>query len=46
MADNSWDTEFTDFMEKMQLRRDPVPGIHGAQAALRVIEKVYAEASR
>jgi predicted dehydrogenase len=46
MADNSWDTEFADFLEDIRLRRDPVPGLQDAQAALRVIEKVYAEASR
>jgi predicted dehydrogenase len=46
MADNSWDTEFSDFVDDIRLRRDPVPGIRDAQAALRVIEKVYAEASR
>jgi hypothetical protein len=46
MADNSWDTEFADFLEDIRLRRDPIPGIQDAKAALRVIEKVYAEASR
>ena len=46
MADNSWDTEFAEFLEDIRLRRDPVPGIRDAQAALRVIEKMYQEASR
>lgn len=46
MADNSWATEFAEFLEDIQLHRDPVPGIRDAQAALGVIEKVYAEASR
>jgi predicted dehydrogenase len=46
MADNSWDSEFADFLEDIRLRRDPVPGIRDAQAALRLVEKVYAEASR
>jgi len=41
MADNSWDTEFAEFLEDIRLRRDPVPGIRDAQAALRVIEQVY-----
>ena len=46
MADNSWQTEFAEFLEDIRLRRSPVPGIGDAQAALRVIEAVYAEASR
>jgi len=46
MADNSWDTEFAEFLEDIRLRRDPVPGIRDAQAALRVIEKMYQEASQ
>lgn len=46
MADNSWDTEFAEFLEDIRLKREPAPGIRDAQAALRVIEKVYAEASR
>ena len=46
MADNSWDAEFAEFLEDIRLRREPVPGIRDAQAALRVIEKVYAEAVR
>jgi predicted dehydrogenase len=46
MADNSWNTEFAEFLEDIRLRRDPVPGIRDAQAALRVIQKVYEEALR
>lgn len=46
MADNSWDTEFADFLGDIRLRRDPIPGIQDAQAALQVIEKIYAEAAR
>lgn len=46
MADNSWDTEFADFLDDIRLRRAPAPGIPDAQAALRIIEKVYVEASR
>jgi predicted dehydrogenase len=45
-ADHSWDAEFAEFLEDIRLRRDPEPGIRDAQAALRVIERVYAEASR
>jgi predicted dehydrogenase len=46
MADNSWEVEFAEFLEDIRLKRNPVPGIRDAQAALRVVEAVYAEASR
>lgn len=46
MADNSWEVEFAEFLEDIRLKRTPIPGIRDAQAALRVIEAVYAEASR
>lgn len=41
MADDSWEAEFTDFLEDIRLRRPPSPGVVDAQAALRVIERVY-----
>jgi len=43
MADNSWQVEFAEFLEDIRLGRDPVPGIGDAQAALRVIERIYSE---
>jgi predicted dehydrogenase len=43
MADNSWETEFAEFLEDIRLRRQPRPGIAEAQAALRVVERVYGE---
>ncbi|MGA2149822.1 MAG: Gfo/Idh/MocA family oxidoreductase [Bryobacteraceae bacterium] len=46
MADNSWDSEFADFLEDIHLRREPSPGIRDAQAALRIVENVYAGVSR
>jgi predicted dehydrogenase len=46
MADNSWAREFSDFLDDIRLHRDPCPGIRDAQAALRIVEAVYAEASR
>jgi predicted dehydrogenase len=45
-ADNSWETEFSEFLDDIRLHRDPVPGIRDAQAALGIIEKVYREAGR
>lgn len=44
MADNSWEDEFRDFLEDIQLGRPPDPGIAAARAALRIVETVYAGA--
>jgi predicted dehydrogenase len=46
MADNSWETEFAEFLEDIRLGRQPRPGIGEAQAALRVVERVYEENAR
>jgi predicted dehydrogenase len=46
MADNSWEIEFAEFLEDIRLQRQPRPGIADAQAALRVIERVYQENAR
>ena len=46
MADNSWEVEFAEFLEDIRQHRTPVPGIQDAQAALHVVEAVYAQASR
>ena len=46
MADNSWEIEFAEFLEDIRLKRRPQPGIADAQAALRVIERVYEENAR
>lgn len=45
-ADNSWETEFAEFLEDIRLGREPQPGIADAQAALRIIECVYQENGR
>lgn len=41
-ADDSWEHEFLAFLEDIQLKRQPQPGIADAQAALRIVEQVYA----
>jgi predicted dehydrogenase len=46
MADDSWQAEFHDFLEDIRLGRHPDPGIAAAQAALRVVETVYAGAGK
>ena len=46
MADDSWQSEFQDFLEDIRLGRQPDPGIAAAQAALRVVETVYTRAEK
>jgi predicted dehydrogenase len=46
MADDSWEQEFSAFLEDIRLGRQPDPGIPAAQAALRVVEQVYREEHR
>jgi predicted dehydrogenase len=43
MADDSWETEFAEFLEDIRHRRQPAAGLDDAQAALRVVEKLYLE---
>jgi predicted dehydrogenase len=43
MEDDSWQTEFSEFLEDIRLGREPDPGLRDAQAALRIIEKIYEE---
>ncbi|MEK7407471.1 MAG: Gfo/Idh/MocA family oxidoreductase, partial [Acidobacteriota bacterium] len=46
MADNSWEVEFASFLEDIRLKRPPRPGVPDAQAALRVVERLYEENPR
>jgi predicted dehydrogenase len=41
MVDNSWEVEFAEFLEDIRLKRTPAANLHDAQAALRIIERVY-----
>lgn len=41
MADNSWDTEFGEFLEDIRLQRQPAAGLRDAIEALTIIEKIY-----
>ena len=45
MTDDSWEVEFREFLEDIRRNREPDPGIADAQAALRVVETVYAGTS-
>jgi predicted dehydrogenase len=40
-ADDSWQAEWSEFLEDIRLNRQPNPGVGDAQAALRVIEQIY-----
>lgn len=41
MNDNSWEVEFTEFLEDIQLKRQPAAGLQDAYAALKIVEQVY-----
>jgi len=45
MPDNSWEVEIGEFFEDIRLGRAPKPGIADAQAALRIIERLYTRSS-
>ncbi|MEI6218710.1 MAG: Gfo/Idh/MocA family oxidoreductase [bacterium] len=42
-VDNSWDLEFSEFIEDIRLNRQPAAGLPDAHAALVVVEQVYAQ---
>ncbi len=41
MADNSWTTEMTEFIEDILSEREPAAGLNDAIAALEVVAKIY-----
>ncbi|MBR0849459.1 Gfo/Idh/MocA family oxidoreductase [Bradyrhizobium diazoefficiens] len=41
MADNSWETEFGEFLQDIRLQRQPAAGLRDAIEALKIIEKIY-----
>jgi len=43
MADNSWSVEMQEFLEDIRLGRESSSGLSDAIAALRIVDKVYAE---
>jgi len=43
MGDDSWQVEFAEFLDDIRLKRTPAASLEDAQAALTVIEKIYAE---
>lgn len=46
MADDSWQAEFAEFLEDIRQNRQPAAGLDAAQAALRVVERIYQESRR
>jgi predicted dehydrogenase len=42
MADDSWAVEMREFLEDIQLRRQPAAGLRDAIATLEVVERIYA----
>jgi predicted dehydrogenase len=45
MADVSWENEFAEFIEDVERGRQPSPGLADAQAALQIVERIYAGAA-
>jgi predicted dehydrogenase len=43
-GDNSWGIETNEFIRDIRLRREPVPGLKQARAALEVVETIYGKA--
>lgn len=43
MADNSWSVEFAEFLEDIQLGRQPAANLNDAYAALAIVGKIYQE---
>ncbi len=43
-GDNSWAIETNEFIQDIQLRREPTPGLKEARAALEVVETIYGKA--
>jgi predicted dehydrogenase len=41
MQDNSWDIEFAEFVEDIQINRQPAVGLNDALAALKIVNKIY-----
>jgi predicted dehydrogenase len=43
MADDSWEVEFSEFLEDIRLRRQPAANLSDAYAALAIVENIYKE---
>lgn len=45
MQDNSWEVEFTEFLEDIRLERTPSASLHDAYAALNIVGKIYKDSN-
>jgi predicted dehydrogenase len=45
MGDNSWQLEFAEFIEDIELGRKPSANLDDAYAALKIVEAVYRNSS-
>ena len=43
--DDSWEFEFAEFLKDIRMGRTPSPSLEDAQAALEVVERIYAESA-
>jgi predicted dehydrogenase len=41
MADDSWEYEFSEFLDDIAKKRQPAVGLRDAQAALKIVEEIY-----
>ena len=41
MSDNSWEIELQQFIEDIQLQRQPAANLSDAKAALQIVEEIY-----
>lgn len=41
MADDSWEFEFTEFLNDIETNRQPAPGLQDAHAVLKIVEEIY-----
>ena len=41
MADNSWNIEMAEFLEDIELNRQPKPGLSDALAVLEIVDRIY-----
>ena len=46
MGDTSWEVEFAEFVDDIRLGREPAASLQDAQAALRIVERVYEVSKR
>jgi len=46
MGDTSWEVEFAEFVDDIRLGREPAASLQDAQAALRIVERIYEVSKR